>query len=236
MKQSRMLCASLAFAAFALFPNGAAAQAPAPAQAPVQAPAQAPTPTQAQIPPPAGAPATCTGGNNLVQNPGFDLPPASPALSPWVAAWGNPPDPYTHVQPGSSTIPAASPPSHGGTHYLAMGAVPGLNSVTQNINGTVAGQIYTVCFWLKHDPVLPNGSAQNSFEVRWGGRALFTVIGSLGFEWTQFRFAVRATGTDALRFDAQEVPAFWHLDDVGVYLGGPTPFARIAGPVDKKAP
>jgi hypothetical protein len=103
-----------------------------------------------------------------------------------------------------------------------------------HINGTVAGQIYTVCFWLKHDPVSIN--AQNSLEVRWGGRALMTLVGNLGFDWTQYRFSVRATGTDALRFDAQEVPAFWHLDDVGVYPGGPVPFARTVEAVDKKAP
>jgi len=83
--------------------------------------------------------------------------------------------------------------SHTGTHYLAMGAIPGLNSVAQNINGTIAGQLYTVCFWLKHDPNAVGGSAQNSFEVRWGGRALLTMVGSLGFDWTQFHFAVRAS-------------------------------------------
>jgi hypothetical protein len=206
---------------FTLSAGGAFAQA--------QAPARAPTEVQAQIPPvPApGAPATCTGGANLVQNPGFE----TGNLAPWIEAWPNPPDPYTHVQAGGVGA------SHSGTHYLAMGAIPGINSVTQNINGTVAGQIYTICFWLKHDPTPPSsGSGQNSFEVRWGGRALFTLVGNLGFDWTQYRFTVRATGTDALRFDAQEVPAFWHLDDVGVYAGGPIPFARTVEHVDKKAP
>lgn len=208
----------LAPAAFALSAGGAFAQAPA--RAPTEAPAAAPTVAA----PPAGAPASCTGGPNLLQNPGFE----TGNLAPWVVAWPSPPDPYTHVQAGAS---------HTGTHYLAMGAVPGINSVTQNINGTVAGQIYTVCFWLMHDPTpLASGSGHNSLEVRWGGRALMTLVGDLGFGWTQHRFTVRATGTDALRFDAQEEPAFWHLDDVGVYLGGPVPFARTVATVDKKAP
>lgn len=219
MKPSVMLCASLVtFAAFALSDHGASAQATAPAQE-----RQASPPVAA----PPGDPNTCTAGTkNLVQNPGFE----TGNLPPWVVAWPNPPDPYTHVQ-------ASGPPnSHSGAHYLTMGAVPGINSATQNINGTVAGDIYTVCFWLKHDAVAANGSAQNSFEVRWGGRALFTLIGDLGFDWTLHRFAVRATGTDALRFDAQEVPAFWHLDDVGVFLGGPAPFARELPTAAKKAP
>jgi hypothetical protein len=207
MKLSPMLCASLvALAAFALSANGAVAQPPPPVAAP------------APVPPPAGAPATCTGGANLVQNPGFEASPT--AFAPWVEAWT---DPFTLVAAGGVA---------GSARAAALGAVPGINSLTQNINGTVAGQLYTVCFWLKHDTVPLNSSAQNSFEVRWGGRALLTIIGSLGFDWTRYQFAVRATGTDALRFDAQEIPGFWRLDNVGVYHGAPIPW-RISNTVSK---
>jgi hypothetical protein len=220
MKLSSILCASfLTFAALAPYTDAAVAQAPAAPDA-AQAP-PSPAPMAAPVARPTALPpvSECTGPNNLVQNPGFE----TGTLSPWVVAWPPSADPFTVV----SGFP------HSGNRAVVMGAVPGVNTLSQTINGTVAGSIYTVCFWLAHDNVPSN--AQNSFDVRWNGRRLFTMVSSHGFGYTLYRFSVRATGTDVLRFDAQEVPAFWHLDDVGVFPGGPVPLAREA-PVAVRKP
>lgn len=142
---------------------------------------------------------SCTGPGNLVANGGFE----TGNFANWTVAWPPDADPYTTVSP---TEP------HSGNFAARLGPVPGENSLSQVISGTTAGSVYTVCFWLEHDS--DSGSANNSFVARWNGLPALTLVNSLGFDYTLYEFTVRATGSDTLRFDAQEVPAFWNLDDV----------------------
>jgi hypothetical protein len=167
---------------------------------------------------PAAAMAQCTGPGNLVANGGFE----TGTFANWTVAWPPNVDPFTTVSPVDP---------HSGNFAARLGPVPGENSLSQPINGTAAGSVYTLCFWLEHDD---SSSANNSFVVRWNGLPVLTLVNTLGFGYTLYEFAVRATGTDTLRFDFQEVPAFWNLDDVGVFPGGPTPFLVQSGPTTKK--
>jgi hypothetical protein len=162
---------------------------------------------------------SCTGTGNLVVNGGFE----TGTFANWTVAWPPDADPFTTVSP-------SNPES--GNFAARMGPVPGENSLSQVINGTTAGSVYTLCFWLEHDS--NSASAANSFVVRWDGLPVFTLVNSLGFDYTLYEFTVRATGSDTLRFDFQEVPAFWNLDTVGVFPGGPTPFLVQSGAPTKR--
>src|SRR5262249_52957401 len=120
---------------------------------------------------------------------------------------------------------------HSGAFAASLGAVPGENSVSQNIK-TVPGLTYTVAFWLSNDNAVPN-----EFHVQWNGLEIFALHNTHGFAYTRFSFTVIATGNDTLRFDEQQPPAFFHLDDVVVTLVGNLPFeATDPGPKEGAAP
>jgi len=148
---------------------------------------------------PATASAQCMIPGNLVQNCGFE----TGSFPPWTVAWNHTVDPDTSVD--------GTP--HSGNFAALLGAVPGENSVSQRIIGTLPGRMYTVSFWLSNDDAVPN-----EFHVQWNGREIFSLSNAGGFPYTRFSFTVMAIGNDTLRFDEQQVPAFFHLDDVIVIL------------------
>jgi hypothetical protein len=135
----------------------------------------------------------------LVVNCGFE----TGDFSGWNVAWPLSADPFTLVTNGSP---------HTGTYAADLGAVPGENSVSQAISGTVAGSLYEVSFWLSND----NFVFPNEFHVQWDGLQIFALNNTLGFHYRRFSFVVLANGFDVLRFDEQNVPAYFHLDDVVV--------------------
>jgi hypothetical protein len=136
---------------------------------------------------------------NLVVNCGFE----TGDFSGWDVAWPPEVDPFTNVGPGFP---------HSGSYAADLGAVPGENSVSQTIEGTVPGNFYEVSFWLSNDDF----AIPNEFHAQWNGQQIFAVTNMLGLPYTRFSFVVVANGFDRLRFDEQQVPAFFHLDDVVV--------------------
>jgi hypothetical protein len=150
------------------------------------------------MPASASAQSCSTVSGNLVRNCGFE----SGSFSDWNVAWPPSVDGDTFV--GTFNV-------HSGNFAAELGAVPGENSVSQTILGTVPGNSYEVSFWLANDNAVPN-----EFHVQWNGLQVFALNNMLGLPYTRFSFIVVASGSDTLRFDEQNPPAFFHLDDVVV--------------------
>jgi len=153
---------------------------------------------------------------NLVQNPGFEAGSGF-NIPDWTVAWDSTADPYMFV--------GGNP--HSGNNSMWLGSVPGENRISQVIQGTTAGSVYSICFWLAN-----NGSAYatadgspNSIEVQWNDNDVLEMVNSNFLGYTYFSFNVVANGnnaygepTDTLVFQARQVPGFYNLDDVSVNL------------------
>jgi hypothetical protein len=152
----------------------------------------------------------CANTNpNLVTNGGFE----TGDFTGWTVGWAD-----THV-----LVSSAHP--YTGANHAALGS-GSLNTLSQQITGTTAGSIYQVCFFLGNaiDGSQDQGTP-STFEVRWNGLPVLTLIDSLPTGYVRYRLAVRATGNDTLSFDHVQVPHFWFLDGVAVQAGTATPFA-----------
>src|SRR5262249_17949787 len=128
---------------------------------------------------PATASAQCPAGN-LVVNSGFETNSFVPG---WTVAWPPTVDPFTFVD----GVP------HSGNFAAALGAVPGENSVSQRIFGTLPGRVYTVSFWLQNDDGVPN-----EFHVQWNGLEILSLHNTNAFPYRQFSLTVIAIGHDTL--------------------------------------
>ncbi len=131
----------------------------------------------------------------------------------WTVAWPNPPDPYTFVSSSRS--------QPGQTYNVWMGAIPGENRISQSVT-TRAGQLYLVCFYLANDLLGSSGfCCGSSFEAKWQGFDLMTMVQSGTFDYQYFVFQVEGTGNpmfDVLTFQHHQVPAFYHLSSVSMQL------------------
>jgi len=155
----------------------------------------------------ASEPNYCTGpglGNNLVQNASFE----TGDFTNWTVAWPFSADQFFFVSPSN--------PFPGDTYDAWLGSVPGENRISQVIQGTQQGMVYTVCFELAND----DACCANSIEVHWNDYTLLHFVNSTGFGYTYFTFNVVANGanSDTLVFQVRQVPAFYHLDNVSVQL------------------
>ncbi len=111
---------------------------------------------------------------------------------------------------------------HSGDYFAGLGTVGSLGTLSQTLN-TVAGQTYTLSYFMASD-----GGTPNEFRVDWNGSTLIdqTGIGKQGY--TGFTFQVTATGaTSTLTFYERNDPGYLSLDDVAVLgpaagLGGGT--------------
>ena len=136
---------------------------------------------------------TVASGSNAVSNGGFES-----GLAGWSIS-------------GDTAYVSAGPPAHGGTRSLALGTVSGTTLVSRTIT-TVPGQSYQVEFWLDN-----SGGTPNRFQATWNGASLLALNNAPGQGYTHYSFTVVAGGPSAtLGFEAQQVPGFWHLDDVAV--------------------
>jgi hypothetical protein len=102
--------------------------------------------------------------------------------------------------------------SHSGAYDAWLGPVGSDGHLTQNI-ATVAGQHYTLDFWLSND-----GGVPNDFNVSWNGTTLSPQFVNLGAQpYTEYKFDVVGGGpSSALEFTFHQDPAFLHLDDISV--------------------
>jgi hypothetical protein len=101
-------------------------------------------------------------------------------------------------------------------NYANFGGVvyPYEDEISQNL-ATVAGDTYTVSFYLSNDA---DGSTANDFSVSFGGTTLFALVGAGSFGWNEYTFTdVPATAAStALSFYGDNVPSWYSLADVVV--------------------
>jgi hypothetical protein len=161
---------------------------------------------------------------NQVADSGFEASTDNIGGNPFSASW-------TNVDAsGFSGVGGDSAFAHSGTNYAFLGAAPGTGSLSQTGGvSTVAGQSYSLSFWLANDVTvgLPAG---NSFNVFFNGVNVFSLTNSAAFGYTQFTISnLVATGAStALQFVYNNNSDFWRLDDVNVSAQGvPEAFSTI---------
>ncbi len=162
---------------------------------------------------------------NLVADPGFEASGDGPGPHPFSASWTN------IDASGFSGVGGDSLFAHTGNNYAFLGASPGTGSLSQALT-TVAGQSYTLSFWLANDVTssLDGGVVGNSFRVLFGGVQVFALTNQSAFGYTQFTISnLVATGaTSALEFVYNHDTDFWRLDDISVEAQGvPEAFSTI---------
>jgi hypothetical protein len=148
------------------------------------------------------------GGSNLVTNCGFETGNAN--------GWSLSGDlSYTGVN-------AEGAHPHSGSYQLDFGSTSGVAYMWQDIT-TSPGSTYDLYFWLSNE-----GGTPASFAVRWNGNTLYSETNAPSYGYTAFDFSnltPSAGSTTQLEFIAEQVPNFYHLDDVQVTVegGGSTP-------------
>ena len=112
-------------------------------------------------------------------------------------------------------------PAQSGQYSAGFGSIGTDGTLSQTLQ-TVAGQQYTLSFWLQNE-----GASPNDFTAKWNGTAVMALASAPAQGWTQYTFTVTATGpTSVLEFDARQDPAQWDLDNISVTANGaPAPSA-----------
>ena len=159
---------------------------------------------------------------NLVADSGFEASADGAGPHPFSASWTN------IDASGFSGVGGDSLFAHTGNNYAFLGAKPGFGSLSQALT-TMAGQSYSLSFWLANDITagLPSG---NSFRVLFGGVQVFALTNQSAFGYTQFTISnlVATSTTSALEFVYNHNNDFWRLDDISVDAQGvPEAFSTI---------
>jgi hypothetical protein len=169
---------------------------------------------------------------NIVKDPGFELSPGpTPPVNPSDYATGGFSSSWVLTPPAGngagqqlSNVGTSASLAHSGTHYANLEySQPPPNSTASlsQVLNTVAGQVYTLSFWLVNFTSQP----VNSFQVFFGGVAVTAVITSPPFpvsgtppQWQQLTATgLMATGsTTTLEFRYRNDNDYWGLDDVSV--------------------
>jgi hypothetical protein len=94
---------------------------------------------------------------------------------------------------------------------------------------TTAGDFYRVNFWLQNEADVNGAYLENSFDFSWDGIAQLTLTNAQPFGWTQYSFALQASGASTeLKFTFRQDAAFWDLDAVTVPEPGSLALAGLA--------
>jgi hypothetical protein len=101
--------------------------------------------------------------------------------------------------------------AHSGNFGLDTGPVGGLGFFAQNL-ATTPGTRYNLSFWLENA-----GGPSNRFQVSWGGTVIFDSSDFSPFPYRQYCWVGTAPADSTeLKFGFQQVPSFFHFDDVVV--------------------
>lgn len=149
---------------------------------------------------------TCTDNNNpnLVKNPGFESGTTG-SITDWTLRFNSSAD----TESGVTTDVERS-----GKQSFYVGTERGENRLSQIVTGTVAGKVYTVCFWLEASGAEPGETA--SFKAQWNNADGVMVTNSLNTPWVYYSFNVVATGNDTISFEGRNDQNFYYLDNVSV--------------------
>lgn len=139
---------------------------------------------------------------NLIENGGFE----TGTFSEWVAI----PDPV-------DSLFFVSGRPHTGTYAAWFGAIGNVDETISQTFDTVAGDAYTVDFWLAHG----RSWASNDFNVSWidssSTTSLFSIVDPLAFNYTHYSFTHTAEESSAtILFGGRDVMSYFYLDDVSV--------------------
>ena len=94
--------------------------------------------------------------------------------------------------------------------YAILGPVGSDGVLTQSFADTAGGTL-AISFWLANDGDLPN-----DFSASVDGVSLVSLNNTARFGWTDFTYAVTATGYDTLKFSFRNDPGYYALDNVSV--------------------
>jgi len=105
---------------------------------------------------------------------------------------------------------------HSGSWGFTSGPV-GTTAGIEQVLTTVAGQTYTITFWLTLEGLTPQASTPSTFDASFDGFSLLSLANEAPFGFTQFSFTATASTTSTpLRFTFRDDPGFWAIDDISV--------------------
>lgn len=150
------------------------------------------------------AASACTGNTNpnLLHNANFEAGSGT-NIPNWTVA----------VTP-DATVTISTGQHESGVQSLALGTIGHENRVYQKIGGTVAGTVYTACFYLKNLGAV--GSTR--FQAEWNNQPKIDLINSglMSANWQYFEFTFVATGNDVLGFEERNDPSDYYVDNAAV--------------------
>jgi hypothetical protein len=151
------------------------------------------------------SPAGKTLGQNLVQNPGFEL--NSPVGVPFWSVSG-------FIAQGFDYLVDTNPANaHSGSNSFAGGGIGAPGFITQNIP-TLAGQNYDITLWLANLSGFADGT---EIQVLWNGTPVYDATDILGFGYRQIVIDPMATGpSSALSIGLRDDSFFLNIDDISV--------------------
>jgi hypothetical protein len=151
------------------------------------------------------SPAGKTVGQNLVQNPGFELS-STVAGSFWSASG-------FLLEGFDYSIDTNPADAHAGAHSFAGGGIGAPGFISQNIP-TRPGQNYTIDLWLAN---LSGFSDGTELQVLWGGNLIFDQTDILGFGYNHIVIDPMATSASTtLSIGLRDDSFFLNIDDVSV--------------------
>lgn len=113
---------------------------------------------------------------------------------------------------GFTSVCAGSGCANTGTYGATFGPVGSIGGIEQLLNTAVAGN-YTISFFLRND-----GGPTNSFTAFFDSTPLLLTINQANpFQYFEFTFnRTASTSPSLLRFEFQQNPSFWDIDDISV--------------------